>query len=127
MDITRRRTKKGFYYKNQKTCKVIKSKKLLKHIATLNIPPAYEDVMISSNMDDKVLAISRDDKDRKQYTYNPKYIEEQQEIKFCDLIHFGRKLKSFNASNVKDSGFRLVFPYDLVLFKKYFFSPTSSL
>lgn len=101
MDITRRRTKKGFYYKNQKTCKVIKSKKLLKHIATLNIPPAYEDVMISSNMDDKVLAISRDDKDRKQYTYNPKYIEEQQEIKFCDLIHFGRKLKSIRIDIMK--------------------------
>jgi DNA topoisomerase-1 len=93
MDITRRRTKKGFYYKNMRTCKVIKSRKLLKHIAALNIPPAYEDVRISENPDDKVLAISCDDKDRKQYTYNPRYIEAQQEIKFCDLIHFGRKLK----------------------------------
>ena len=101
MDIIRRRTKKGFYYKNLRTCKVIKSRKLLNHIAALNIPPAYEEVRISENPNDKVLAISCDDKDRKQYTYNPQYIEAQQEIKFCDLIHFGRKLRGIRRDMMR--------------------------
>ena len=34
-----------------------------------------------------------DMKGRKQYIYNKDYINEQNEIKFCDLIKFGKKLK----------------------------------
>ena len=93
MDIVKKKTKKGFYYKNQKTGNKIKSKKMLKHIHSLRIPPAYHDVTINCDPNAKVLAISTDSMNRKQYIYNPIYIEEQREIKFCDLIHFGRKIK----------------------------------
>mgnify|MGYP001999027632 CR=1 FL=1 len=59
---------------------MIEDKKMLKWIDSLKIPPNYKNVRISNIKTSKILAIGKDDIGRKQYTYNPKYIEEQQEI-----------------------------------------------
>ena len=96
MDLRRKynNTKKNFIYYNKKTKKTVpQNSRLHKKISQIGIPPAYRNVKISSNMNDKVLAIGTDDMGRKQYIYSKEWKEEQTIIKFMDLIHFGRKLK----------------------------------
>ena len=94
MDIVRKTNYDGnFFYINKKSKKKIKNLNLLKHIKSLRIPPAYKNVQISSNIQSKVQAKGIDTKDRSQYIYNKEYIEKQSEIKFEDLIFFGKKIK----------------------------------
>ena len=92
MDIRRIRVDDEFKYIDKKTKKRV-NKRHLKRIKSLRIPPSYKKVKISSNPKTKVQVIGIDDLGRKQYIYNPKFIEEQQEIKFQDLIMFGKKIK----------------------------------
>lgn len=105
MDIKRKLNSNGnFFYVNKKTKKKVKSIKLLKHINSLRIPPAYKDVIISSNINSKIQAKGIDSKNRKQYIYNKEYLEQQSEIKFEDLITFGKKIKRIRKdinSNIK--------------------------
>lgn len=105
MDIIRKTNSSGnFYYINKRSKKKIKNLNILKHIKSLKIPPAYKNVEISSNIDNKVQAIGIDSKDRPQYIYNKEYIEQQSEIKFEDLIIFGKKIKRIRKdilSNIK--------------------------
>ena len=63
---------------------------LLKHIY---IAPAYDNVKINKNQKDKVLAIGTDDRGRKQYTYNPDYIQKANDNKYRKLIEFGNNYK----------------------------------
>jgi DNA topoisomerase I len=92
MDIRRIRVDEEFKYINSKTKKRV-NKKTLNRIKSLRIPPSYKKVKISNSANDKVQSIGVDELGRKQYTYNPKFAEEQQEIKFKDLIQFGKKIK----------------------------------
>jgi DNA topoisomerase I len=92
MDIRRIKSTDNFIYIYNKTKKRV-NKGNLKRIKSLRIPPSYKKVKISSNKNSKVQVIGVDDLGRKQYIYNPKFIEEQQEIKFQDLINFGKKIK----------------------------------
>ena len=67
---------------------------MAKHINSLSIPPGYTKVKISKNRKSKVLAIiGEDSKQRKQYIYNPEHIDKQKDLKFSDLIYFGKKIK----------------------------------
>lgn len=102
MDIIRKTKKNKFYYEHKRNGFPIKSKKILNHIKSMRIPPAYTNVEISSDKDSKIYAIARDSKDRKQYIYNPEYVIEQNEIKFCNLIHFGRKIKKIRRDILKN-------------------------
>jgi DNA topoisomerase-1 len=63
---------------------------LLKHVY---IAPAYKNVKINKNKQDKVLAIGTDDRGRKQYTYNPEYIQAATDNKYKSLIEFGNNYK----------------------------------
>lgn len=96
MDVRRAlvdaKTKKFRYY-HKNTKKAIKSKSALLRIKTLRIPPDYRKVKISNSARSKVQAIGEDNKGRKQYIYHPDFVEEQQEIKFQDLIRFGKVIK----------------------------------
>jgi DNA topoisomerase-1 len=93
MDISCKYTKtnKKIYYKlsNNKT---IKNNKLINHINSIKIPPAYSNIKISSNTNNKILATGIDSKGRKQYIYNKNFIENQEKIKFNDLIIFGKNI-----------------------------------
>ena len=94
MDIRRvfdKKTQK-FNYIDKKSKKRV-NKSLAKHIDGLRIPPGYTKVHISKNKSSKVLAIGEDSKQRKQYIYNQEHIEKQKELKFSDLIYFGKKIK----------------------------------
>ena len=93
MDIRRQKNDDKFIYFDKKTKKRIKNKRTIKRINNLKIPPNYSKVKISKKNNSKVQAIGVDDKNRKQYIYNKKFIEERQEIKFQDLISFGKKIK----------------------------------
>ena len=81
-----------FAYIVKKTQKRVKEPKALERINSLRIPPAYKKVTISSKPNSKIQAIGEDDKGRKLYVYSKKYIENQETIKFKDLIIFGKHI-----------------------------------
>ena len=86
-----------FVYIDKHTKKIIRNKKILEHIAALNIPPAYKKVVISSKPRSKVQAIGTDDKGRRQYIYSPTHLKNQNKEKFSELIIFGQKIKRIRA------------------------------
>ena len=95
MDIRRiqdKKTKK-FKYFDTKSKKLVKKPSILKRIVSLRIPPAYKRVVISNSNTSKIQAIGEDLKGRKQYTYNPRFVEEKQKEKFSNLVFFGRRIK----------------------------------
>ena len=86
MDIRRILVDDQFKYIDRKTKRRITDKKTLKRIANMRIPPAYNKIKISKKANDKVQAIGVDEAGRKQYIYNKKFVQEQQEIKFQRFI-----------------------------------------
>ena len=62
-------------------------------IKSLVIPPAWEDVWISTNPNSHILATGIDDAGRKQYIYHPVWEEVRDEIKFNRLVDFGLRVK----------------------------------
>ena len=95
MDIRRLYDKKTrkFKFFNNKSRKIINEPRVLKRILSLRIPPAYKKVVISNSNNSKVQAIGEDVKCRKQYIYNPRFVEEKQKEKFSNLVFFGRRIK----------------------------------
>ena len=63
------------------------------YIKHVYIAPAYDNVKINLNKNDKVLAIGTDEKGRKQYTYNPSYVQKANDNKYKKLIEFGNNYK----------------------------------
>jgi len=70
----------------------ITNEKELARIASLAIPPAYEDVRISPNPNSHLQATGRDVRGRKQYRYHPAWSEHRGEAKFSLLTSFGAAL-----------------------------------
>ncbi len=68
----------------------------------LYIPPAHDNVKISLNKTDKVLAIGYDTKGRAQYIYNKKHIQEQSDKKYDHMIEFGESYKKIMNQINKD-------------------------
>ena len=104
LPITRRfdKTRKRNIFFNTRTKKYVKqNSRMQKRLDSLRIPPAYRNVRISLNAKDKVQAIGIDSKNRKQYIYSELYKEEQSDVKFSDLIHFGKKLKRLRKNMMK--------------------------
>ena len=62
-------------------------------LKNLYVAPAYDNVKINKHKKDKVLAIGTDDRGRKQYTYNPDYIQDATDNKYKSLIEFGNNYK----------------------------------
>ncbi len=88
----RKRHGKGFTYKD-KNGKTINDPETRKWIESLVIPPAWTDVEINEDRSADLLVTGRDDKDRKQYIYHPKYIEHQNAKKFDRIIDFANQLE----------------------------------
>ena len=86
--IRRCRRGKGFIYVAPGTHKAV-SKKILKRIEKLGIPPAYEDVLICPNVNGHIQAIGHDKRRRKQYIYHPDWVVVQSKEKFKRLVAFG--------------------------------------
>jgi len=88
----RKKHGKGFTYQD-KHGKTISDKDTRDWIQSLVIPPAWTDVEISENRKKDLLVTGRDDKDRKQYIYHPKYTERQNAKKFDRIIEFADQLE----------------------------------
>jgi len=71
-------------------------------IKNLYIAPAYDKVKINLNKNDKVLAIGVDERGRKQYTYNPNYVQKANDNKYKKLIEFGNNYECIMKRINKD-------------------------
>jgi len=97
----------NFAYFNTKTKKKIKETTQIDRIKSLRIPPAYRNVSIAKNPNSKVQAMGEDDKGRKQYIYSQKHVKRQTNVKFHELIAFGKqvnKIRSDVAKNLNKAG-----------------------
>lgn len=88
----RKKQGRGFTYKDNQG-NTIKDTDTKDWIKSLVIPPAWTDVEISENRKADLLVTGRDDKDRKQYIYHPKYREKQNSKKFDRIIDFADQLE----------------------------------
>ena len=88
---TRKASGKGFSYRDD-TGKLVE-KKIRKWIESLVIPPAWKFVEISENQKAKILVTGRDEKNRKQYIYHPKFREAQDQKKFDRILQFAENLE----------------------------------
>ena len=70
LPIRRCRAGSGFFYRDRRG-KRITDEKALQRIRALAIPPAYEDVRISSDPRGHIQAVGRDEAGRLQYRYHP--------------------------------------------------------
>ena len=89
--IVRRRAGKGFTYLGV-DAQPVRDKATLKRIASLVIPPAWEDVWISPFENGHIQAVGRDARGRKQYRYHPRYREVRDEAKYGRMLAFGAVL-----------------------------------
>lgn len=89
--IRRIRKADGFDYVTAKGKPLTKPREL-QRIASLAIPPAYEDVLISANPNSHLQAVGRDARGRKQYRYHPAWSEHRGETKFSLLPDFAAAL-----------------------------------
>ena len=90
LSICRKRKGKGFsYLLNDKP---ITKKKELRRIKKLVIPPAWDDVKISSVNNAHLQATGIDQRKRKQYIYHPEWSRIRNEVKFYKMFSFGKML-----------------------------------
>ena len=68
------------------------------HISKLVIPPAWKDVVLSSDPSNYILAIGTDSAGRKQYIYHPLWIKKNQEHKFDQMVAFGERLPTLRQT-----------------------------
>lgn len=88
----RKKHGKGFRYVDKSNINIT-DEKLKDWFKSLVIPPAWTDVEINSKKSAKILVTGRDDKDRKQYIYNPKFRQQQDQEKFDRILQFADQLE----------------------------------
>jgi DNA topoisomerase-1 len=98
--ISRIKSGKGFIYKNSNGRAV--SKKDMKRIEALAIPPAYHDVWICPYDNGHIQATGLDDRNRKQYRYHAKWREVRDEKKYDKMLAFGNVLPAIRRHVTKD-------------------------
>lgn len=89
--IRRKRAGDAFQYFAANGRRITNVKELAR-IASLVIPPAYEDVRISPDPNSHLQATGRDTCGRKQYRYHPAWSEHRGEAKFSLLARFAAAL-----------------------------------
>tara|TARA_B110000495_G_scaffold193152_1_gene198037 strand:+ start:1 stop:975 length:975 start_codon:yes stop_codon:yes gene_type:complete len=96
---SKHKDKYTYEYLDQQGTKI--NKDLVKRLLEgFYVPPAYKDVKINLNKNDKVLAIGYDEKNRPQYIYNKKFTEQNSKNKYHKMIVFGSNYKKI-MNNVK--------------------------
>lgn len=99
--IRRRRRGKGFYYLTPAN-RTLRKRSVLKRIASLAVPPAYEDVWICSDPRGHIQATGRDAAGRKQYRYHPRWRAVRDQAKFDRMIEFGSALPKLHQRLRRD-------------------------
>lgn len=72
--------------------RTIRNRQVLKRIAALAIPPAWNDVWICPSATGHLQATGRDQRGRKQYRYHPRWNECRDALKYERLIEFAKAL-----------------------------------
>jgi len=85
--ISRRRTGKGFCYRDARGARLTDVVQL-KRIRSLAIPPAWTAVWICPNPEGHIQALGFDDKGRRQYRYHPDFRAQREGVKFEHMIEF---------------------------------------
>ena len=88
----RKKKGKGFSYTDENG-KTVTDTAVKTYIKSLVIPPAWKDVEISEKKSSKILVTGRDELGRKQYIYNPKFRQKQEQKKFDRIIEFAEQLE----------------------------------
>ena len=99
--INRRRCKDSFAYHQANGAKA-RDRETLSRIKSLAIPPAWEDVWISTFANGHLQATGRDARIRKQYRYHPKWCEQRDESKFEHMLAFARVLPKIRRKVAAD-------------------------
>ena len=99
--ITRRRSGKGFTYRDPDG-KVIRDEETLARIRTIVIPPAWTDVWICPSPNGHLQATGRDARGRKQYRYHPRFRARRETAKFERLIAFAKALPAIREQVERD-------------------------
>ncbi|WP_110708383.1 DNA topoisomerase IB [Salinicola sp. CR57] len=89
--VTRHRCGKGFTYRLDDG-KTLKDKAWRDWIASLAIPPAWQEVEIVLDKRHHIHATGRDSAGRKQYIYNAKWRQKREILKFDRIVEFARRL-----------------------------------
>ncbi|WP_246748876.1 DNA topoisomerase IB [Rhizobium setariae] len=89
--VSRRLGKRGFLYYAADGRRITDPAEL-KRFAALAVPPAYSDVVISSNPNSHLQAVGVDARGRKQYRYHPDWSSERGRAKFEKLVQFAERL-----------------------------------
>tara|TARA_B100000900_G_C20559482_1_gene708232 strand:+ start:236 stop:1198 length:963 start_codon:yes stop_codon:yes gene_type:complete len=100
--ITHKRGKQYYHEYRDKQGKRLTKQEYLPYIKHIYIAPAYDQVKINKSKRDKILAIGVDDRGRKQYTYNPNYIQNSTDNKYRKLIEFGNNYECIMRRVHKD-------------------------
>jgi len=99
--IRRRRAGKHFSYVGTDG-KAVRDERTLARIKALGIPPAYNDVWISTDPRGHLQATGRDAKGRKQYRYHARWREVRDETKFDRMVAFGQALPQLRKRTAAD-------------------------
>lgn len=89
--VTRHRCGKGFTYRLDDG-KTLKNKAWRDWIASLAIPPAWQEVEIVLDKRHHIHATGRDSAGRKQYIYNAKWRQKREILKFDRIVEFAQRL-----------------------------------
>ncbi len=90
LNIKRIKKGEGFRFVDISGRKVTRKDK--ERIKEMAIPPAWRDVVISSDPISCIQAIGEDARGRKQYIYHPELVKQNQKQKFDQMVDFGRAL-----------------------------------
>jgi DNA topoisomerase IB len=99
--IRRLRARSSFYYVTPGNRK-LSSARALKRIASLAVPPAYEDVWICVDPRGHLQATGQDARGRKQYRYHPQWREVRDNAKFGRMVDFGKALPRLRRALSRD-------------------------
>src|SRR5712671_3999817 len=88
---TRHKARNGFDYRLPDGS-LVRDIATLKRIRALAIPPAWTDVWICRDPNGHLQATGRDQRDRKQYRYHPRWREVRDQAKYGKLLIFARVL-----------------------------------
>ena len=99
--IRRMRAGRSFYYLTPENRR-LNSASELKRIASLAVPPAYEDVWICVSPRGHLQATGQDARGRKQYRYHPQWRQVRDSAKFDRMIAFGEALPKLRRRLARD-------------------------
>ncbi|MDH4573792.1 DNA topoisomerase IB [Salinicola acroporae] len=89
--VTRHRCGKGFTYRLDDG-RTLKDKAWRDWIASLAIPPAWQEVEVVLDKRHHIHATGRDSAGRKQYIYNAKWRQKREILKFDRIVEFAQRL-----------------------------------